>query len=54
MTKLAAGQGKIIKRNGLSNPYKFQELITQAKRRKCLVSGFPTDPNILGPTQTFF
>ena len=26
----------------------------QAKKRKCLVSGYPTDPNILGPTQTFF
>ena len=25
----------------------------QAKKRKCLVSGYPTDPNILGPTQTF-
>ena len=24
-----------------------------AKKRKCLVSGYPTDPNILGPTQTF-
>ena len=27
---------------------------TKAKKRKCLVSGYPTDPNILGPTQTFF
>ena len=25
----------------------------KAKKRKCLVSGYPTDPNILGPTQTF-
>ena len=25
----------------------------EAKKRKCLVSGNPTDPNILGPTQTF-
>ena len=25
----------------------------KAKKRKCLVSFFPTDPNILGPTQTF-
>ena len=23
------------------------------KKKKCLVSGYPTDPNILGPTQTF-
>ena len=23
------------------------------KKRKCLVSGYLTDPNILGPTQTF-
>ena len=27
--------------------------ITKAKKRKCLVSGYPTYPNILGPTQTF-
>ena len=26
---------------------------SKAKKRKCLVSGYPTDPNILGPTQTF-
>ena len=25
----------------------------KAKKRKCLVSGYPTNPNILGPTQTF-
>ena len=25
----------------------------EAKKRKCLVSSYPTDPNILGPTQTF-
>ena len=25
----------------------------ETKKRKCLVSGYPTDPNILGPTQTF-
>ena len=25
---------------------------TKAKKRKCLVSGYPTNPNILGPTQT--
>ena len=25
----------------------------KAKKRKCLISGYPTDPNILGPTQTF-
>ena len=24
------------------------------KKNECLVSGYPTDPNILGPTQTFF
>ena len=28
-------------------------MINKAKKRKCLVSGYPTDPNILGPTQTF-
>ena len=28
-------------------------LSDKAKKRKCLVSGYPTDPNILGPTQTF-
>ena len=27
-------------------------LLSEAKERKCLVSGYPTDPNILGPTQT--
>ena len=27
---------------------------SKAKKRKCLVSRYPTDPNILGPTQTFF
>ena len=26
---------------------------SRAKKRKCLVSGYPTDPYILGPTQTF-
>ena len=25
----------------------------KAKKRKCVVSGYPNDPNILGPTQTF-
>ena len=25
----------------------------EAKKRKSLVSGYPTDPYILGPTQTF-
>ena len=25
----------------------------KAKKRKCLVSSYPTDPNILGPTKTF-
>ena len=28
-------------------------VFAEAKKRKCLVSGYPTDPNILGPTQTF-
>ena len=28
-------------------------MLSEAKKRKCLVSGYPTDPNILGPTQTF-
>ena len=28
-------------------------ILPKAKKRKCLVSGYPTDPNILGPTQTF-
>ena len=27
--------------------------LAKAKKRKCLVSSYPTDPNILGPTQTF-
>ena len=27
--------------------------LLRPKKRKCLVSGYPTDPNILGPTQTF-
>ena len=27
--------------------------LRKAKKRKCLVSGYPTDPNILVPTQTF-
>ena len=31
----------------------ISELSYKAKKRKCLVSGYPTDPNILGPTQTF-
>ena len=32
---------------------KLYRYVDQAKKRKCLVSGYPTDPNILGPTQTF-
>ena len=27
--------------------------LLSGQKRKCLVSGYPTDPNILGPTQTF-
>ena len=27
--------------------------LVRPKKRKCLVTGYPTDPNILGPTQTF-
>ena len=31
----------------------YQQSFYKAKKIKCLVSGYPTDPNILGPTQTF-
>ena len=30
-----------------------RDICSQAKKRKCLASGYPTDPNILEPTQTF-
>ena len=32
---------------------KLMSHYTLGQKRKCLVSGYPTDPNILGPTQTF-
>ena len=31
--------------------YSFE--LIRPKKEKCLVSGYPTDPNILGPSQTF-
>ena len=36
------------------NNFRTNGIFNKAKKGKCLVSSYPTDPNILGPTQTFF
>ena len=51
-----AQQGSNLALANLLNASSFLQKASrncQAKKRKCLVSGYPTDPNILGPTQTF-
>ena len=45
-------QGKCLF-SDISSPAWFCSLLNRQKIRKCLVSGYPTHPNILVPTQTF-
>ena len=47
-------QKNVSMRQVFERPKQMLKLMGKAKKRKCLVSGYPTDPNILGPTQTFF
>ena len=46
-------QNKLCDCGEIKDTQHFLIHFAKAKKRKCLVSGYPTDPNILGPTQTF-
>ena len=37
-----------------SQRIRIYAVLNLRSKKKCLVSSYPTDPNILGPTQTFF